>query len=287
MFMSTKPPPTGAVGIAPAAGSPSSSTPQPADTKKEAATVPISVADEQTRAGHLPVLGYRTGRTDRYIGLTGAQILLQMLHEHGVTDAFGYPGGAILPTFDQLYENKLNFILVRHEQGAGHMADGYARATGKPGIVIVTSGPGATNTITPLATACMDSIPIIVFSGQVRTYVIGNDAFQEADVTGISRPVTKRNYLVKNVKDLPRVINEAFIIATTGRPGPVLVDLPVDVSTARVEEIIDDTPNLPGYRIYKGGNSRMVKAAAEMINAAQRPVLYVGGGVIISRAWPE
>ncbi len=285
--MSTKPPSTGGVGTAPAAGSPSSSAPKPADKKKEAATAQISVADEQPQAGHLPVLGYRPGRTDRYIGLTGAQILLQMLHEHGVTDAFGYPGGAILPTFDQLYESKLNFILVRHEQGAGHMADGYARATGKPGIVIVTSGPGATNTITPLATACMDSIPIIIFSGQVRTYVIGNDAFQEADVTGISRPVTKRNYLVKSVKDLPRVINEAFIIATTGRPGPVLVDLPVDVSTARVEEIIDDTPNLPGYRIYKGGNSRMVKAAADMINAAQRPVLYVGGGVIISRAWPE
>ncbi|NNM84320.1 MAG: biosynthetic-type acetolactate synthase large subunit [Phycisphaerales bacterium] len=221
------------------------------------------------------------------MGMTGAQILLQMLVEHGVTDAFGYPGGAILPTFDQLYEKQLNFILVRHEQGAGHMADGYARATGKPGIVIVTSGPGATNTITPMATAYMDSIPMIVFSGQVRTYVIGNDAFQEADVTGISRPVTKRNYLVKNVKDLPRIINEAFIIATTGRPGPVLVDLPVDVTTAKIEETIDDAPYLPGYRVHTAGHSKMARTAAEMINASERPVLYVGGGTIISRAWNE
>ncbi len=233
----------------------------------------------------LPVLGEPTGKTDRYIGKTGAQILLQMLLEHHVTDVFGYPGGAILPTFDQLYDSKLNFILVRHEQGAGHMADGYARATGKPGIVIVTSGPGATNTVTALATAYMDSIPMIVFSGQVRTYLIGNDAFQEADVTGITRPVTKRNYLVKNIKDLPRIINEAFVIATTGRPGPVLVDLPVDITTMKVDGTVDDAPWLPGYKTYRLGHSRMVKAAAEMINAAQRPVLYVGGGAIISGAW--
>ena len=247
----------------------------------------VSIQAGAETSNELPVLGQPTGLTDRYTGKSGAQILLQMLIEHGVTDAFGYPGGAILPTFDQLYDAKLNFILVRHEQGAGHMADGYARATGKPGIVIVTSGPGATNTVTPLATAYMDSIPMIVFSGQVRTYVIGNDAFQEADVTGITRPVTKRNYLVKNVKDLPRIINEAFIIATTGRPGPVLVDLPVDVTTNKVEGAIDDTPWLPGYKTYRLGHSRMVKAAAEMINAAERPVLYVGGGAIISGAWQE
>ncbi len=235
----------------------------------------------------LPVLGWPTGRTDRYIGKAGAEIMLQMLVEHGVTDAFGYPGGAILPTFDQLYKKQINFILVRHEQGAGHMADGYARATGKPGIVIVTSGPGATNTVTPLATAYMDSIPMIVFSGQVRTYMIGNDAFQEADVTGITRPVTKRNYLVKNVHDLPRIINEAFIIATTGRPGPVLIDLPVDVTTSRVEQAIDDTPYLPGYKLYRTGHSRMIKQAMEVINRAERPVLYVGGGAILSDAWKE
>jgi len=238
-------------------------------------------------ANGLPVLGHPTGMTSRYIGKTGAQILIQMLAEHGVTDAFGYPGGAILPTFDQLYDAKINFVLVRHEQGAGHMADGYARATGKPGIVIVTSGPGATNTITPMATAAMDSIPMIVFSGQVRTYMIGNDAFQEADVTGIARPCTKRAYLVKNVRDLPRVINEAFIIATTGRPGPVLVDLPVDVTTTPITDAVDDTPWLPGYRPRNAGHSKMTKAAAEMINAAEKPVLYVGGGALISNAWKE
>jgi acetolactate synthase-1/2/3 large subunit len=273
---------TGGAAIAPASKTATKAS------KAERLTEPPSGSSVATEPGNeLPVLGQPTGLTDRYIGKTGAQILLQMLMEHDVTDAFGYPGGAILPTFDQLYDTKLNFILVRHEQGAGHMADGYARATGKPGIVIVTSGPGATNTVTPLATAYMDSIPMIVFSGQVRTYVIGNDAFQEADVTGITRPVTKRNYLVKNVKDLPRIINEAFIIATTGRPGPVLVDLPVDVTTSKIDCTIDDTPWLPGYKTYRLGHSRMVKAAAEMINAAQRPVLYVGGGAIISDAWKE
>ncbi|HTV49245.1 MAG TPA: biosynthetic-type acetolactate synthase large subunit [Phycisphaerae bacterium] len=280
--MSTVTPPPGTPAFAPAV----KTSPKSPEPRKKDDSVDVSIGGE-TRGNELPVLGKPTGKTDRYIGKTGAQILLQMLVEHGVTDAFGYPGGAILPTFDQLYENQLNFILVRHEQGAGHMADGYARATGKPGVVIVTSGPGATNTVTPLATAYMDSIPIIVFSGQVRTYVIGNDAFQEADVTGITRPVTKRNYLVKNVKDLPRIINEAFIIATTGRPGPVLVDLPVDVTTSKVEEAIDDTPWLPGYKVYRGGHSRMVKAAAELINASQRPVLYVGGGAILSNAWSE
>jgi acetolactate synthase I/II/III large subunit len=247
----------------------------------------VQVSARQQDANGLPILGHAPGNTSRYIGKTGAQILIQMLVEHGVTDAFGYPGGAILPTFDQLYENKLNFILVRHEQGAGHMADGYARATGKPGVVIVTSGPGATNTVTPMATAFMDSIPMVVFSGQVRTYMIGNDAFQEADVTGIARPVTKRAYLVKSVKDLPRIINEAFIIATTGRPGPVLVDLPVDVTTSAITEAIDDTPYLPGYKPRVSGHSKMTKAAAEMINASKRPVLYVGGGAVTSNAWRE
>jgi acetolactate synthase I/II/III large subunit len=153
--------------------------------------------------------------------------------------------------------------------------------------VIVTSGPGATNTVTPLATAYMDSIPMIVFSGQVRTYMIGNDAFQEADVTGIVRPVTKRAYLVKNVRDLPRIINEAFLIATTGRPGPVLVDLPVDVTTSKIEEAVDDTPYLPGYKPRVLGHSKMTRAAAEMINASKRPVLYVGGGAMLANAWKE
>src|SRR6185437_16582446 len=219
----------------------------------------------------------------RFKGKSGAQIFHEMLvQQHRVEVMFGYPGGAILPVFDQLYKTPAKFILNRHEQGSGHAADGYSRATGKPGVVIVTSGPGATNTVTPLATAYMDSIPIIVFSGQVRTYMIGNDAFQEADVTGIVRPVTKRAYLVKNVRDLPRIINEAFLIATTGRPGPVLVDLPVDVTTSKIEEAVDDTPYLPGYKPRVLGHSKMTKAAAEMINASKRPVLYVGGGAMLS-----
>ena len=155
----------------------------------------------------------------RYKGKTGARILHEMLVDnHKVDTMFGYPGGAILPVFDELYKTPAKFILNRHEQGSGHCADGYARATGRPGVCIVTSGPGATNTVTPLATAQMDSVPIIVFSGQVPTKVIGNDAFQEADVTGITRPCTKWNYLVKDVRELPRIINEAFLIATSGRP---------------------------------------------------------------------
>ena len=169
----------------------------------------------------------------RYKGKTGARILHEMLvQQHKVELMFGYPGGAILPVFDELYRTPAKFILNRHEQSVGHCADGYARATGRPGICIVTSGPGATNTVTPLATAQMDSVPILVFSGQVATKVIGNDAFQEADVTGITRPCTKWNYLVKDVRELPRVINEAFMVATSGRPGPVLVALPKDVTTA-------------------------------------------------------
>jgi acetolactate synthase I/II/III large subunit len=289
--MTTTQPPIGARASAPTtAATPAGQTsatknPYPAIRTDQVAD--LQVIEKKVDSGGLPIMGVPPGLTSRYIGKTGSQILIQMLAEHGVTDIFGYPGGAILPTFDTLYDAGMNFILVRHEQGAGHMADGYARATGKPGICIVTSGPGATNTVTPLATAYMDSIPMIVFSGQVRTYMIGNDAFQEADVTGIVRPVTKRAYLVKDVKDLPRIINEAFLIATTGRPGPVLVDLPVDVTTNKVEEAIDDTPYLPGYRPRVLGHSKMTKAAAEMINASKRPVLYVGGGAVLADAWKE
>src|SRR5947207_7280181 len=179
----------------------------------------------------------------KYKGKTGARILHEMLiNQHKVDTMFGYPGGAILPVFDELYKTPAKFILNRHEQASGHCADGYARATGQVGVCIVTSGPGATNTVTPLATAQMDSVPIIVFSGQVPTKVIGNDAFQEADVTGITRPCTKWNYLVKDVRELPRVINEAFAIATSGRPGPVLIDLPKDVTTPLCPEEVDDRP---------------------------------------------
>jgi acetolactate synthase-1/2/3 large subunit len=283
--MTTLSTPPGARGTTPPSQSPTQ--PKPSTAVRTDQVADLQVLEKKVDANGLPIMGAPPGLSSRYVGKSGSQILIQMLAEHGVTDAFGYPGGAILPTFDALYDAKINFILVRHEQGAGHMADGYARATGKPGVVIVTSGPGATNTVTALGTAYMDSIPMIVFSGQVRTYMIGNDAFQEADVTGIVRPVTKRAYLVKDVKDLPRIINEAFIIATTGRPGPVLIDLPVDVTTSKIEAEVDDTPYLPGYKPRVLGHSKMTKAAAEMINASRRPVLYVGGGAILANAWKE
>jgi acetolactate synthase-1/2/3 large subunit len=215
---------------------------------------------------------------------SGARLFHQTLIEQGVEIAFGYPGGAILPTFDALYQSPLRFILTRHEQGAGHMADGYARATGKPGVVIATSGPGATNLVTALATANMDSIPVVAFTGQVATAAIGNDAFQEADVTGVTRPVTKHNVLVKDVKDLPRVVKEAFHIASTGRPGPVLVDVPKDIQVRRMPVPAQVDIDLPGYKPRTRGNARQIRLAAEAINAAERPVLYVGGGVILSGA---
>ncbi|HUB25336.1 MAG TPA: biosynthetic-type acetolactate synthase large subunit [Tepidisphaeraceae bacterium] len=225
----------------------------------------------------------------KYKGKSGAQIFHEMLiGPHKVDVMFGYPGGAILPVFDQLYKTPAKFILNRHEQGSGHCADGYARATGRPGICVVTSGPGATNTVTPLATAQLDSIPIIVFSGQVATKVIGNDAFQEADVTGITRHCTKWNYLVKDTRELPRIVNEAFIVATSGRPGPVLVDLPKDVTTAICTEEVDDTPRphiLKRKTAFMAAHAKQVQDAAELINRSERPVLYVGGGAIISGAW--
>src|SRR3954453_21471902 len=220
----------------------------------------------------------------KYKGKTGAKILHEMLvQQHKTEVMFGYPGGAILPVFDELYKTPAKFILNRHEQSSGHAADGYARATGRPGVCIVTSGPGATNTVTPLATAQLDSIPIVVFSGQVPTKVIGNDAFQEADVTGITRPCTKWNYLVKDIRELPRVINEAFAVATSGRPGPVLVDLPKDVSAGILNEEVDDTPRehivqRRKHAITHEGHAQQAEAAAELINRAEKPVLYVGGG---------
>ncbi len=234
-----------------------------------------------------------TSSTDKpkYKGKTGARILHEMLvGPHKVEYMFGYPGGAILPVFDELYKTPAKFILNRHEQASGHCADGYARVTGKPGVCIVTSGPGATNTVTPLATAQMDSIPMVIFSGQVPTKVIGNDAFQEADVTGITRPCTKWNYLVKDIRELPRVINEAFMVATSGRPGPVLIDLPKDISAGTLNEEVDDTPrehivNRRQQALTHGDHARQAEAAAEMINRADKPVLYVGGGAITSNAW--
>src|SRR3984957_5413371 len=231
-----------------------------------------------------------TDAKPKYKGKSGARIFHEMLiGPHKVEVMFGYPGGAILPVFDELYKTPAKFILNRHEQGSGHCADGYARATGKPGVCIVTTGPGATNTVTPLATALLDSVPILVFSGQVPTKVIGNDAFQEADVTGITRPCTKWNYLVKDVRKLPRVVNEAFLIATSGRPGPVLIDIPKDVQVAVCPDEVDDTPREHILKRRKtsisGGSQKQVMDAVELINKSEKPVLYVGGGAISSGAW--
>ena len=219
--------------------------------------------------------------------LTGAQILIKSLEEEGVEVVFGLPGGAILPTFDALYDSKLKFILVRHEQGATHMADGYGRATGKPGVCLVTSGPAATNTVTGLATAYMDSAPLVCITGQVATTAIGSDAFQEADVVGITRPVTKHNYLVRDVRDITRIVKEAFYIARTGRPGPVLIDFPVDVSRATAEYEYPKEVSIRGYSIPSKGDPEQILKAADLINQAKRPCLYVGGGAVGSGAHKE
>ena len=219
--------------------------------------------------------------------LTGAKIMIECLKREGVDVLFGLPGGAILPTFDALYDSGLKFILVRHEQGASHMADGYARATGRPGVCLVTSGPGATNLVTGIATAYMDSVPMVCITGQVATTVIGSDAFQEADTVGITRPVTKHNYLVKDVRDLARTVREAFYIASTGKPGPVLIDFPVDVSRAKTEFEYPKTVNIRGYKPTVEGHPKQIEKAAELILQAKRPVLYVGGGCIGSGAAAE
>jgi len=218
---------------------------------------------------------------------TGAQIIVDMLIEQGVDTMFGYPGGVVLPLFDKLYDAPINFILSRHEQGACHMADAYARASGKVGVVVATSGPGACNLVTGLATANMDSVPIVALTGQVRTELIGNDAFQEADTTGITRPITKYNSIVKDVKDLARIIKEAFYIASTGRPGPVLVDIPVDVQVNKARTDVPVEIELPGYRVRTKGHAKQISAAAEAINQSKQPVLYVGGGVISANASEE
>ena len=221
------------------------------------------------------------------MGKTGAKILVEALVREKVEYLFGIPGGAVIPLFDELYEGPLKTILTRHEQGAGHMADGYARASGKVGVCVATSGPGATNLVTAIATAHMDSSPVVAITGQVKTHLIGNDAFQEADITGISRPITKHNYLVKDVKDLARTVREAFYIASTGRPGPVLIDLPSDVTTQVVEGPVDDEMHLPGYKPYMKGHTGQIKKAADALNRSERPVILAGGGVISSGASEE
>lgn len=220
--------------------------------------------------------------------LSGAEIIVECLKREGVKHIFGYPGGVVLNIFDLLYDEKdIKLILTRHEQGAVHAADGYARATGKPGVVLVTSGPGATNTVTGIATASMDSVPLVVMSGQVPTMLIGNDAFQEADIVGITRPCTKYNYLVKDVRDLSRILREAFHIATTGRPGPVLIDLPKDVTASKTDFIWPEKIDIRSYRPTYEGNKWMIKQAANEIGKAKRPLIIAGGGVIISGASKE
>ncbi len=212
--------------------------------------------------------------------MTGAQITIESLLAEGVDTIFGYPGGAILPTYDALVQNTaLRHILVRHEQGAAHMAEGYARVSGRPGVVLVTSGPGATNTVTGIADAYMDSTPLVVICGQVPTNMIGNDAFQEADVTGITRPCTKHNYLIRDVNDISRTIKEAFHIAGSGRPGPVLIDLPKDVQAAEAPFSYPETVSIRGYKPTFKGNIRQIERALEVIEQAERPLFYVGGGV--------
>ncbi|UCD34054.1 MAG: biosynthetic-type acetolactate synthase large subunit, partial [Nitrospiraceae bacterium] len=220
--------------------------------------------------------------------VSGAQILIDCLKKEGVKHIFGYPGGVVLNIFDTLYDEKdIELILTRHEQGAVHAADGYARASGKVGVAIVTSGPGATNTVTGIATASMDSIPLVVFSGQVPTMLIGNDAFQEADIVGITRPCTKHNYLVKDIKDLALTVREAFHIASTGRPGPVLIDLPKDVTAGMAEFKWPTEVKIRSYNPTYHGNKYMIKQAAQMITRAKKPVIMSGGGVILSEAAQE
>ena len=221
--------------------------------------------------------------------MKGAQILIECLRREGVEVAFGIPGGANLPTFDALYQSPIKVVLTVHEQGAAHMADGFARATGKVGVCLATSGPGATNLTTGLATAFMDSIPMVALTGQVRTSVIGNDAFQEADTIGITRPVTKHSYLVKDPRDVARVVREAFYVASTGRPGPVLIDLPVDATVNEAEFIWPEQVSIRGYRLQAAPpiNSKAIERAAEAIAKSRQPVIYAGAGVIHSGAWQE
>ncbi|MGD0352085.1 MAG: biosynthetic-type acetolactate synthase large subunit [Dehalococcoidia bacterium] len=217
---------------------------------------------------------------------TGAQILCESLLKEGVEVIFGFPGGAVLPLYDTLPQYpKLRHILVRHEQAAAHAADGYARATGKAGVCLATSGPGATNLVTGIANACLDSSPVVAITGQVARPFIGKDAFQEIDITGITLPITKHNYLVSDAKDLATIVKEAFYIAQTGRPGPVLIDIPRDVFQQEAEFTYPEKVNLPGYKPTLFGHPAQIKRAAEVINAAERPIIIAGRGVIISRAF--
>jgi acetolactate synthase-1/2/3 large subunit len=244
-------------------------------------------------AGTLASAGLVTAPTPIFRGVTGAFALLDSLKRHGVKHIFGYPGGAILPIYDALYQfeaaGDLQHILVRHEQGAAHAADGYARATGKVGVCFATSGPGATNLVTGIATAHMDSIPMVIVTGQVPRHAIGTDAFQETDIYGITLPIVKHSYVVRDPKDMARIVAEAFYIASSGRPGPVLIDVPKDVGTETFDYVPVEPGNvrLPGYRPTVKGNSRQITQALDLISKARRPLLYVGGGAIAAGAHAE
>jgi acetolactate synthase-1/2/3 large subunit len=219
------------------------------------------------------------------VELTGAEIFVRALQDEGVEIIFGYPGGAVLHIYDALYkQDKVQHILTRHEQGATHAADGYARSTGKPGVVIVTSGPGATNAVTGIATAFMDSIPMVVFTGQVPTHLIGNDAFQEADNIGITRPCVKHNFLVKDVNELALTIKKAFYVATTGRPGPVVVDIPKDITAQKAEYHYPEKISMRSYNPVQVGHAGQIKRAVKLMLSARRPMIYTGGGVILGNA---
>ena len=225
-----------------------------------------------------------TGSTEK---VNGAKAIIKCLEKEGVDTLFGYPGGQIIPFYNELYDSELRHILVRHEQAAAHAADGYARATGNTGVCVSTSGPGATNLVTGIATAYMDSVPIVALTGQVPRSLIGNDAFQEADITGITMPITKHNYLVQDPQEIPRIVKEAFHIASTGRPGPVLIDLPKDVQNIEIDLQYPDRVELRGYKPTYKGNTQQIKRAAEEIANSCRPIIYAGGGVISSNASAE
>lgn len=257
-------------------------TPAPSFDQQDPSSGASELRKKVARKDQFPIMD------DSFIGLTGGEIFHEMMLRHKVDTVFGYAGGAILPVFDAIYNSdKFNFVLPRHEQGAGHMAEGYARACGKPGVVLVTSGPGATNVITPLTDALADGIPLVVFTGQVPTTAIGTDSFQEADVIGISRSCTKWNVMVKNIAELPRRINEAFEIATTGRPGPVLVDLPKDVTAGILRESIPINTTLPSNaltqitkKVATEFTMESIRRSAELLNIAKKPILYVGNGIV-------
>ncbi|MBF0226498.1 MAG: biosynthetic-type acetolactate synthase large subunit [Desulfobacterales bacterium] len=219
--------------------------------------------------------------------LTGAQILMKALKEEGVETIFGYPGGAVIEIYDALSQTDIEHVLVRHEQGAVHAADGYARAKGQVGVCLVTSGPGATNTVTGIASAYMDSIPIVIITGQVPTSLIGNDAFQEVDIVGITRPCTKHNYLVKNIDDLAKTVKEAFYIASSGRPGPVLIDIPKDITTSKTIYKAPEKINLKSYNPTYNPNLKQLAKVVSLIKEAKKPVIFAGGGIILSKASEE